>query len=282
MLSSESITMSVFVLAGPELRATIEFHGPLPSDNPIDSGSALHAATLKWDPDLHGEKGLNFYENVDFEHLNIGDEDIEEPINIDEPDDKDGETVDEKRERRAQARKKVLEERDRREARKRKQRSKVRDEGEPFLKTLNAPSSGWYRFCIVGTWNQITAEIDLRKESEFGGKDEDGHVWTMQEKTLNEEEKLIEEDTAVSEGIKDEDFESTKEKLKTLRRLLADIQSKQSQERHRLIVHAATNEHSHSRMVLGSLLETVLFMVVTGFQVYTIRRWFKSAPVLGR
>jgi len=93
---------------------------------------------------------------------------------------------------------------------------------------------------------------------------------------------MLEEDTAVQEGIKDEDFQSTREKLKSLRRLLADIQNKQQQERHRLIVHAATNEHSHSRMVFGSLMETLLFIVVTSFQVYTIRKWFKGAPVLGR
>jgi hypothetical protein len=30
------------------------------------------------------------------------------------------------------------------------------------------------------------------------------------------------------------------------------------------------------------LLQTILFMVVTGFQVYTIRKWFSGAPVLGR
>jgi formate dehydrogenase maturation protein FdhE len=104
----------------------------------------------------------------------------------------------------------------------------------------------------------------------------------LEQKEVSDEDRLMDEDSAVMEGIKDEDFDSTKDKLKTLRRLLADIQTKQQQERHRLIVHAATNEHSHSRMVLSSLLETILFMAVTGFQVFTIRRWFKGAPVLGR
>jgi len=192
------------------------------------------------------------------------------------------ETQEQRRERRARQRKKALEARQRKDALKIKQRHKVRAEGEPWQYTVKAPAAGWYRYCVKATWYQVTAELDLRKESELGGVDAAGHVWTVRQKTMEDEESYLEEDTAASEGIKDEDFLSTREKLKTLRRLLADIQSKQSQERHRLIVHAATNEHSHSRMVLSSLLETILFMAVTGFQVYTIRKWFRGAPVLGR
>jgi len=282
--SRESVTMSVFILAGSELKATITFDGPIPEDerNKIDSGTALQAAIKKLDHgyDKH-QNSISVSEVVDFEHLNLGeDEDDDEDATKDEiPED---ETVEQRRERRAQQRRKALEARQRKDQRKIKQRQKVREEGEPFQKTVKAPADGWYRYCVKATWYQVTAEMDLRKESELGGLDEEGHVWTMREKAMNDEEQFMEEDTAASEGIKDEDFQSTRDKLKTLRRLLADIQSKQSQERHRLIVHAATNEHSHSRMVLSSLLETILFMAVTGFQVYTIRKWFRGAPVLGR
>jgi hypothetical protein len=62
----------------------------------------------------------------------------------------------------------------------------------------------------------------------------------------------------------------------------ADITNRQQKERHRIQLHSQTNEHSHSRMVLSSLFQTVLFCAVTGFQVFTIRRWFKGAPQLGR
>jgi hypothetical protein len=282
-LYREAITISVFILAGQILRAMVQFDGPLPAEGTIDSGMALRDAINIWDASKkHSAEHISISEVVDFEHLNVGPQEIEEFKEQADFGAKEDETLEERRERRAQQRKKALEDRERRDDKKRKQRSKVREEGEPIQKTYKAPAAGWYRFCVAGTWFQVTAEIDIRKESEFGGLDDQGHVWTMQEKTLDEEEKLMEEDTAASEGIKDEDFESTKEKLKTLRRLLAEIQSKQSQERHRLIVHAATNEHSHSRMVLSSLMETILFMAVTGFQVYTIRRWFKGAPQLGR
>ena len=131
---------------------------------------------------------------------------------------------------------------------------------------------------------QITAELEFRKATELGGLDGNtGHVYTYEQKLELAEEKLLDEDTAEEEGITDADFQTTREQLRRLRRLLSDIQAKQQQERHRLMVHAATNSHSHSRMVLSSLMETVLFMVVTGFQVYTIRKWFSgNNTLLGR
>ena len=124
--------------------------------------------------------------------------------------------------------------------------------------------------------------MEMRKESELGGLDESGHVITYESKYTLEEDLELEKDTASQEGIKDEDFQQTRDKVKELRRLLNEIQSMQQKERRRLTVHAETNEHSHSRMVLSSLMETLLFMGITGYQIYTIRRWFSGAPVLGR
>lgn len=129
---------------------------------------------------------------------------------------------------------------------------------------------------------QVVAEMEMRKESELGGLDEQGNVLSYEERTMNEEDSELDMDTASEEGIKDEDFQETRDKIKDLRRLLNEIQSMQQKERRRLSVHAETNEHSHSRMVLGSLLETLLFMAITGYQVYTIRKWFSGAPALGR
>jgi hypothetical protein len=44
---------------------------------------------------------------------------------------------------------------------------------------------------------------------------------------VEEEEEMMEEDTAVEEGIKDADFEMARRNLKTLRRLLAHSQQQQ-------------------------------------------------------
>ncbi len=124
--------------------------------------------------------------------------------------------------------------------------------------------------------------MELRKESELGALDADGNVVSYEERRSNEEDAELAEDSALQEGIKEEDFEETRDRIKDLRRLLNEIQSMQQKERRRLTVHAETNEHTRSRMVLSSLIETLFFMAISGYQIFTIRKWFSGAPVLGR
>ena len=119
----------------------------------------------------------------------------------------------------------------------------------------------------------------MRKESDLEGVNpETGHVLSYSESEQMRENKFLEEDSATLEegAIIDEDFAVIKGEIQRLRSLLSMIQQYQSTERRRLAVHAATKEHSHSRMVLSNVIETLLFMLVTGFQIYTIRKWFKG------
>ncbi|KAL7578329.1 hypothetical protein ACA910_012736 [Epithemia clementina (nom. ined.)] len=282
----ESFTVSTFILGGSQLQAHVTVDGPVAPPE-ANTGLAIIEAAHKYDGGEHYGEPTTFEFHPDFENFNNMDDDSvvdqdEEEDEEDEEQPKEGETPEEQRARRAKERRKALEARQREERVKQIQKKKIRNEGKPIQKTFNAKADGWYQFCVEAHVAKITVEIDFRKQSDYGDLGRDGHVLTLEEKAVQEEEKAMEEDTASKEGIKDEDFNSTREKLKTLRRLLADIQSKQSQERHRLMIHSATNEHSHSRMVLSSLLETILFMLVTGFQVFTIRRWFQGAPALGR
>eukprot|EP00540_Astrosyne_radiata_P021257 CAMPEP_0116837320 /NCGR_PEP_ID=MMETSP0418-20121206/8586_1 /TAXON_ID=1158023 /ORGANISM="Astrosyne radiata, Strain 13vi08-1A" /LENGTH=315 /DNA_ID=CAMNT_0004467187 /DNA_START=92 /DNA_END=1036 /DNA_ORIENTATION=- len=280
--------MSVFVLSGAELRASVILEGPVA---PLDasSGMAFQSAMDAFEkrPTVHGIL-TRVQEVVDFEHMappkdpEFGDDDDagdnEERRGIDD-DDNDAahertpeKELEDKHRRIQLARQRAREARRRREVQKRQLEKKIRDEGEPFQRTMQVHADGWYRLCLRGSWYQTVAEMELRKSSELGGTDPDtGHVITYEKRQLMDEEAYLAEDTASEEeGIKDEDFEKTREQLRKLRRLLGEIQTKQQAERHRLVVHAATNEHSHSRMVLSSLLETILFMLVTGYQVYII------------
>jgi emp24/gp25L/p24 family/GOLD len=279
--------MSVFVLSGSQLKASVSLEGPL-ADLSVDTGAELHGKIIEFTSGQKPKELIDFSEVVDFEHLNeaipnddtpptMEDDELKQPISPDDPD-----ADAKRRERREKQRKKFLEQKQKREQRKLAQVQKVRQDGEPFVHTVKAPVAGWYRACVHSTWNQVVVEMEMRKESDLGGLDENGHVKSYEEQRMTEEDKELEEDTASEEGIKDEDFEETREKVKDLRRLLNEIQSMQQKERRRLTVHAETNEHSHSRMVLSSLMETLLFMAVTGYQVYTIRKWFSGAPVLGR
>lgn len=291
--AGESVTVSVFILSGSQLKATYSLEGPI-ANLDVESGTELYRKGQEFSVDERNPRNqLSIVEEADFEHLNdeIDDDDDsfddddddddedddDSPINPDDPD-ADGK----RRERRERQRKRFLDLKKKREQKKLSALKKIRQDGEPISKTKKAPVSGWYRMCVTSKWNQVVAEIEMRKESELGGFNEEGHVRTYEERKMMEEDLELEGDSASAEGIKDEDFQETREKVKDLRRLLNDIQTMQQKERRRLTVHAETNEHSHSSMVLNSLTETLLFMAVTGYQVYTIRKWFSGAPVLGR
>jgi hypothetical protein len=98
------------------------------------------------------------------------------------------------------------------------------------------------------------------------------------------EEKLLDEDTAESEpSLKVEDFHTTKNQMRELRRILNSISTMQNTGRNRMKQHSKISEHNNSRMTRDSLVLTIIFILVTAFQVYTIHSWFSgSASLLGR
>merc|ERR1712029_604441 len=94
-----------------------------------------------------------------------------------------------------------------------------------------------------------------------------------------------EDDTAIlaEEGaIKDEDLRATREQLRILERVYSDIISKHLEERRTWSWRTIRNQHIYSHLVLGNLVETLVYMGITGLQVYTIRKWFGGGPALGR
>jgi len=155
----------------------------------------------------------------------------------------------------------------------------------------------------------VNAEIEMRKSSDVGPPDrKTGHLKTYERHALLAEEKKTFEHLhlkqlsqmqmlqhnnatatnnaeAIARELEDsattQDLETTKKQIHTLNRLISDIRESQERERHKLSVHATTNEHSHRRMVLSSLFETVFYILVSAFQVYTIRKWFRGSPILG-
>jgi len=287
----ESVTVSVFILSGNQLKAMYSLQGPIAAPA-VDSALELHVKGREFTPSKDNPRQLYIVEEVDFEHLNDDgngdddddvDDDHDDMFDDTEPIDPNDPNAEQKRkERRDRQRSKFVALKKKRDAKRLALLEKIRSDGEPIQNTKKAPEAGWYRMCVESHMNQVIVEMEMRKESDLGGLNDEGHVMTHEERKMMEEDKELEQDTADEEGIKDEDFQETRDKVKDLRRILNDIQSMQQKERRRLTVHAETNEHSHSSMVLSSLTETVLFMAVTGYQVYTIRKWFSGAPVLGR
>merc|ERR1712150_59152 len=132
----------------------------------------------------------------------------------------------------------------------------------------------------------VEVEMELRKTSEVGKPNSHtGHLSTYEHHDMMLEEKKLmkrmERAAKVSQdGIRSQDLSHTKQHVTKLTKLLYEIEEKQQFERNRLSAHKAVNDHSHSRMVLNSLFETIFYIVVSGFQVYTIRKWFSGSPIL--
>ena len=75
----------------------------------------------------------------------------------------------------------------------------------------------------------------------------------------------------------------SKEQLRILENVYSQIIGKQMEERRTWDWRTIKNQHIYSHLVMGNLVETIVYMMVTGFQVYTIRKWFSSqGPALGR
>lgn len=162
-------------------------------------------------------------------------------------------------------------------------------DGERFERTFQVKSEGWYQVCIEASFGEISAELEMRKSSEVGNPNtKTGHLQSYErhEMKINERHMLNRMKHTKDEGgnediVKEDDLETSRDQLQQLNRLMNEIREKQMNERNRINAHSSVNEHSHSRMVLNSLFETVFYILVSGFQVYTIRKWFSGAPILG-
>jgi len=161
--------------------------------------------------------------------------------------------------------------------------------GEPFQKTVKAESPGWYRLCVTAKWGTIEVEMELRKSSTYGPIDKHtGHVPGSDAAVTHSEihhlyEKEDDATVLAEEGaIKDEDLATTKEQLRLLEKVYQEIITKQLEERRVWNWRTVKNQHLYSHLVMGNLLETVVYCAISGYQVLTIRRWFGGGSVLGR
>ena len=166
--------------------------------------------------------------------------------------------------------------------------------GEPYQYTSKIVSPGWYRVCVYpATRTAIEVEIELRKSSSHGKVDaHTGHVPNLEEVEVHSEIRALYSEGEIPPmrpvegghaGIADDDLRTTREQLRILERVYGEIINKQLEERRKWNWRSMKNQHIYSHLVLGNLIETVVYMIITGWQVYTIRKWFSnSGPKLGR
>jgi hypothetical protein len=315
--ANEHMTVSVFITSGASLKGEIEIQGPispLHDDKGTDEARMIFADSQRYDKGtrygvkiIHGSVApprgtdlkayeVNFSEKVDFEKLVeeevrfdyddfFEDEDDEYPRLYHEivgDDDELSEEEHDRREAQFEKAKKRMQEKNKKKKTPNKKNGLKEDshivrEGEPWQMTFQVKSPGYYRSCLTSGWHPISAEIEIRKSSELGAPDpKTGHLVTHERRAMVQAEKLY-----VADAAKEKDLDGMHNQLRQLTRLLGEIRRKQDIERHQLTLHKTLNAHSHSRMVMTSLVETILYMAITGYQVYTIRNWFKGSPMLG-
>jgi len=181
-------------------------------------------------------------------------------------------------------------------------KAKVMAAIEPFEETNAIKAQGWYQLCVSSEYHALVVEMDMRSGRELGGVDRTtGHVYTHEAREMLDAEKLIdevpedeqedfntyetlseEEQKAIENQVKEQDLHATKAQIKHLNSLVAEIKRKHHDFQQRIKSHKASSERNHENLLWSSKLETVLYIMITGVQVYTVRKWLMSNQLLGR
>lgn len=173
---------------------------------------------------------------------------------------------------------------------------------EPYEWTKPIKAGGWYRMCVQGP-NDITVEMDIRSSVDLGGIDrETGHVFTHDEReAIDEEERILglknkeptleeeeakalvaELEKALKDQVKDYDLDATRKLIKEVNDLVSQMQKHQSNVHNRIKGHENDARRNYKRIVRSGMIETVLYLVITLFQIYTVHKWLLSNNALGR
>uniref|UniRef100_A0A7S2FVP9 GOLD domain-containing protein n=2 Tax=Octactis speculum TaxID=3111310 RepID=A0A7S2FVP9_9STRA len=104
----------------------------------------------------------------------------------------------------------------------------------------------------------------------------------LRKSVASQNDKIEDKDAIESSGSKDgkatskepEEVLALEKRIKRLKKSLHKVQRQQEQDRHRQAVHTAVNQDSNNHMVVGSLIETLIFMGTASFQVIFVRKWF--------
>lgn len=139
---------------------------------------------------------------------------------------------------------------------------------------------GAFALCLDNTMSQMQTKL---VEFSFPAPVGKGGKGDREEDDFDLDAALAEANNAVNGTIPDNIKQSYKADLALLKhsaerigRTLGDVQQKQQKERHRLALQTAANQNNHHKMVVSSLFETVVFIGVSLFQLFWVRRWFEG------
>ena len=180
----------------------------------------------------------------------------------------------------------------------------VEDFEDSFLYSFSTPESGGdngdvYRACVCNDANHLmskSVQIDFRAHGprssgrgsgEGGSGTKLGRMGSRAGKGGGDPIRLVSNPAQLSpeeqkkESARQEEVANLEASIKRLKSGLRKVQQQQQQERHRQAVHAAVNEDSNNHMVVGSLIETVVFVGTAIFQIMFVRHWFEGRGAHG-
>jgi len=167
---------------------------------------------------------------------------------------------------------------------------------EPFEETHLIKADGWYRLCVKASASKLLVEMDLRSSAQLGGIDKQtGHVYTHEERaTLDEnelldsspddspEEKLDEDlERHLEQQVKETDLLPSQTQIQHLNSLVAEMMKKHDESKRRVRSHWATARRNYDGVSRSGRLETLLYIVVSGVQIYTVKKWLLQRSLLG-
>lgn len=286
----EFLTFSVLINGGNELRCTVSLEGPVaPADE--DSSTEINLSLRKYGQgqkfgsinQSKRERGFdrsgNFYAR---EYINSeADYSVYDDYNYNRDKDKRNrkrnQSADIKNRNRDKDKHSQKPNKSSEIKKESKSKSKNKGQGDPWLKTVQILAPGWYKGCVFGNRHQISAEMDLRKSSEYGLSHETFHVLTTMEHRLL----FLSDQPEDEDAAKEEHLENARQKIMSTAHTIHQIQEKQRESMSKLEIHMLINDHSRSRIVMSSIIESGFLLFLTLTQAYLIRRWFEANSLLG-
>ncbi|KAL7539754.1 hypothetical protein ACHAXR_009575 [Thalassiosira sp. AJA248-18] len=176
---------------------------------------------------------------------------------------------------------------------------------EPFEETNTIKAPGWYRLCVTSDYHALSVEMDIRSGNKLGGVDRStGHVYTYEARELLDEEKSIDEGISAEEEsqidantyasideelqkeienqVKEQHLHASKSQMKHLNTMVMEMKKKHTEHSNRIKMHKASGQRNYDNLIWSSKLETLLYIMITGMQVYTVRKWLLSNSLLGQ
>ena len=174
---------------------------------------------------------------------------------------------------------------------------------ESHQETRSIKMDGWYRLCVASEYHPLIVEMDMRSGNMLGGMDPDtGHVFTFEKRAMLDQELLIDGDARntannnneevhtanielqkeLENQVKEVDLIATKTQMKHLNQMVAEMRKFQQDTLYRIKSHEANAQRNHENLVWSSKVETLLYVMITGLQVYTVHKWLLSNSMLGR